>query len=253
MYHLGHRKEIVSKMLAPTEYKSPYSRYVAAVFEAHGKELLKLALSGSFMKSKKKRIAPLSEADAKDCVQVVFAYFLNGIKDENAKVMGAIRDSRPESDDILFMLIPILQYRADDIEKRKRRNLSGAGTSRKVSSGIDRASREGELSFVERHAEKNGAPWHQLPLDPEAALIELESGPLKLLADTVSQAVAACWLTQRDQEVFQLLVKETIGEITDDDAAREMGTSLKRYQNMRSELKRKLREYSQASIGVQHD
>lgn len=216
--------EFVSNMHERIRYNSPYSEYVSDVREAHGRDLLKLALSGSVIKRLNKSVPPLSEADAKDCVQAVFSYFLSGIEERSPSVMKHVLNNPPESRAILYMLIPILQYRAIDIHR----------------------SHEKKNVIEEEFASNMELAWdlHQPPKNPEDMLLDEERSPLFRLTEILEQAVLAGQLKDQEQRAFRWLLRETVGEVSEQEAASELGVSVKRYQNLKSEAKKALRNFS---------
>lgn len=236
------------RMHGSIRYNSSYSDYVDAVFAAHGRVLLQLALSGSLMRGKV-RVLPLSKSDAEDCVQTIFAYFLKGIENRKPDVMAAILDNPPESKNMLHMLIPILQYRAIDINRTKMRYRADSDLKLQPNHCHSASSTEDRGRFVDWLVEQKQTPWHQPPINPEDTLIYKECAPLNRLNEILSQAISDSILTDQEQEAFRLLIQETIGEVTDQDAALKLNVSVKRYQNLRSIAKRKLQAYVSSRKG----
>ncbi|MFL4468987.1 hypothetical protein ACERZ8_03545 [Tateyamaria armeniaca] len=206
-----------------------YGEYVRSVWKAHGRELLKLALSGSVIKERGALVPPLSDAEAKVCVQEVFSYFLTGIEQRKQNVMDVIEEYPPESETLRHMLIPFVQYRAIDIKRKKTKR---ATVEREISSDVEIVS-----------------ALHQPPISPEDSLIQRENSPVSRLTDFLHQAASAGELNDQQKRAFQLLIQETAGEISEHAAALELGVSIKRYKNLKSEAKGKLRSFANSRKG----
>lgn len=232
--------------------KSRYSDYLESACNAHARTLLRLALSGFYMKKIGKAVPGLSESDAKDCVQDVFEYFLKGIKNEHPTVMKAISEHPPDSDNILYLLIWKLQRKVIDIHRSRERY--------RVESDFEWADdigAESERAFddggpIEWLLRQNLSPWQMPPEDRESAAIEIENSVSYRVIDLFEQAMLAGWFDSNDQAVVRIIVRETAGELTDWDAARELGVSRKTYQNLKSEVKGKLRDFFSAFTGGEH-
>ena len=234
-------------------YTSKYSRFVAAASVAHTKQLLRLALSGSVMQIEEKRVwvPPLNKEDARDLVQDTFRHFLRGIKERNPKVMELISQNAPESRSTFYFLSKKLRYLAMDFSDKRNRYQVGSELP-KGNAGEEMESAADSGGYLERLSLEDPGPLHNLPKNPESEVIDDESSPLNRLIKVFSQAHLAGAVKPRDQEVFRLLLRETVGEVTDHEAAAQLGVTRKRYQNLKSEVKRTLRNFHSTRKGDEY-
>lgn len=229
-------------------YNSDYANYVDAAQRAHVPKLLRFALSGWVTRDGK--LIRQSEEEAKDSVQDALVRLLSAIKNRNPTVMELVMDYAPESDNVRYMLLHMLKCSVVETLRRNGRYVSEADIEFYGHSEGDEGDDPGAIEWLGRQTEP---PWHSLPQDAETILVQQESTAARLLLEIRDGAVSAGEIDEIDQKVFDLMVREAKGEVTDYEAAAELRVSRKRYQNLKSEVKGKLRGFLLAHQGGKHD
>jgi RNA polymerase sigma factor (sigma-70 family) len=227
-----------SPMHGPMRHNSPYSDFVAAAYEAHLKELLRLAGSGQHVKKTETDLPPLEEYEAENCVTDSFIRLLKAIERRNPKVMEIVLDYEPSSNVVRFLMILMLQRSIIDYLRKRTRGTYLSEADMAWVERMDSEMDDGRIGAIEWLVHNIEPDWHVSPPRPDMASARTD------LMRLFDHAVAAGKLNEKYQRVFQGMMHGYLLGLDDEAIAKSLGLGTQDFQRLRYKLIQKLRPFA---------